>query len=163
MSIESFQVFTSQIDRGGRITELVDTMNKTYELFRLNEALDKVDKFKDHFDILLKQTIECAYFVQSYAKDSFGETLIAYLNSNLTLLPSATQAIKGVLSAADSAIDSYKKTFTDLRSDFETDATLKTATVVHKMAEDVGEMKVGIHNIGVHIIAGLDSILTRNC
>lgn len=50
---------------------LINIMNKTYTIFRASEALNKVDDFKEYFAAILKQTIECAYFIRDYNKDRF--------------------------------------------------------------------------------------------
>lgn len=63
----------SQIDRDTRMTDLADTMSDTYKFVREGEALQKVAEFREHFNEMFKQTIECAYFIQAYAKSNFGE------------------------------------------------------------------------------------------
>ena len=78
----------------------------------------------------------------------------------LMLISPVTRAVKGISSTADTTIDAYKKAFTDLQDDFETGATLRTAIVVHKIAEDLGKIKEDVDNIGIHIANSVNNSLT---
>ena len=48
-------------------------MKYVYTLVREADTLDGKGKVAEYFELLLKQTIECGYFVEAYARDDFGK------------------------------------------------------------------------------------------
>ena len=122
-------------------------MNKTYQLFQSNRALERVEEFKDYFDVLLKQTIECAYFIQKYSSHGFG-VLQTYLDNTSIYIVAVTRAIEGVFLSPDDTIDAYKEKFDQLSNDFKGQATLSTTIVVHRILDEVsniGQLRTGLY------------------
>ena len=52
---------------------MVEAMKDVYELVREGEILYENGRLVRYFEQLLKQTIECGYFIEAYARDDFGE------------------------------------------------------------------------------------------
>ena len=72
-----------QQDRDQKISSLVRTMEETYSFVALVDELKKNPVLQDVVEQILKQTIECGFFIQEYARHNFagkwkrsGESLI---------------------------------------------------------------------------------------
>ena len=63
----------AQQRRDQRILDLVQTMDDTYSLVLVSaEELKKHSVLQDVINQILKQTIECGYFIRDYVRPSFG-------------------------------------------------------------------------------------------
>lgn len=59
--------------RDDQVHNLADTMRDVYAFVIEAEPLKKLDVFRPILEVMVKQTIECAYFLQDYARiKSFG-------------------------------------------------------------------------------------------
>jgi hypothetical protein len=61
-----------QQDRDGKISSLVRTMEDTYSFVALVDELKKNPVLQDVVEQILKQTIECGFFIQEYARRNFA-------------------------------------------------------------------------------------------
>ncbi|MDQ1532139.1 MAG: hypothetical protein QOE37_2264 [Microbacteriaceae bacterium] len=61
-----------QQDRDGKISNLVRTMEDTYSFVALVDELKKNQVLQDVVEQILKQTIECGFFIQEYARRNFA-------------------------------------------------------------------------------------------
>ena len=62
----------AQQARNVKILDLVKTMEKTYSFVVSADELKSHPVLQDIMEEILKQTIECGYFVQGYTQHSFG-------------------------------------------------------------------------------------------
>ena len=60
-----------QQDRDQKISSLVRTMEETYSFVALVDELKKNVVLQDVVGQILKQTIECGFFIQEYARHNF--------------------------------------------------------------------------------------------
>ena len=61
-----------QQDRDQKISSLVRTMEETYSFVALVDELKKNVVLQDVVGQILKQTIECGFFIQEYARHNFA-------------------------------------------------------------------------------------------
>jgi hypothetical protein len=61
-----------QQDRDQKISSLIRTMEETYSFVTLVDELKKNEVLQDVVEQLLKQTIECGFFIQEYARHNFA-------------------------------------------------------------------------------------------
>ena len=66
------QMVRAQQDRDQKILNLVMTMEGTYSFVDSMEELRKNHVLQDIVEQILKQTIECGYFIQEYMRHNFG-------------------------------------------------------------------------------------------
>ena len=60
--------------RDQKIHDLVTAMEETYSLTISANELKKDEKLQDVINQILRQTIECGYFIQEYTRRNFGGT-----------------------------------------------------------------------------------------
>ena len=58
--------------RDRKILELVASMENTYSFVIYADELKKYPVLQDVLEQILKQTIECGYFIQEYTRRNFG-------------------------------------------------------------------------------------------
>jgi hypothetical protein len=68
------QMVQAEQARNTKILGLVRTMEKTYSFVISAEELKRHPVLQDIMEEILKQTIECGYFIQGYTRRSFGGT-----------------------------------------------------------------------------------------
>ena len=61
-----------------KILDLVRTMENTYSFVVSVDKLKNYPVLQDIVEQILKQTIECGYFIQGYTRCSFGGTWQVY-------------------------------------------------------------------------------------
>lgn len=61
-----------QQDRDQKISTLVRTMEETYSFVALIDEVKKNHVLQDVVEQMLKQTIECGFFIQEYARRNFA-------------------------------------------------------------------------------------------
>ena len=64
----------AQQARDGKILDLVRAMEKTYSSVVSADELKNHPVLQDIMEQILKQTIECGYFILGYARRNFGGT-----------------------------------------------------------------------------------------
>jgi hypothetical protein len=62
----------AQQGRDQHILDLLTTMEDTYSFIVSVDELKKSPVLQDIVEQILKQTIECGYFIQEYARHNFG-------------------------------------------------------------------------------------------
>ena len=55
-----------------KIPDLVTAMEETYSLVISVDELKKDERLQDIINQILRQTIECGYFIQEYTRRNFG-------------------------------------------------------------------------------------------
>ena len=65
----------AQQARDLKILDLVKSMEKTYSFAVSVDELKNYPVLQDIIILILKQTIECGYFIQEYARRNFGGML----------------------------------------------------------------------------------------
>jgi hypothetical protein len=72
------QMVQAQQARDLKILDLVGTMENTYSFVISAEELRSYPVLQDIVEQILKQTIECGYFIQGYMGRNFGGTWQVY-------------------------------------------------------------------------------------
>ncbi|TFK52691.1 hypothetical protein OE88DRAFT_1807559, partial [Heliocybe sulcata] len=109
-------------ERDQKILDLVSTMHDTFNF--VEDAQPLPDCLKHQKDIILqmlRQSIECGYFIQKYAKDQ--QFFI--------------RALKNISSNADDLRDRFKASFSDLQQKFGQNATLQVQLVSVQILNDL--------------------------
>jgi hypothetical protein len=99
------------------------------------------DELKNHSDLqdivkrILKQTIECGYFIHEYARRNFGGTqeLYKWCNGKFTQYR-AERAITQAISGMDDQITAFCAAFNHLKQNFDSRVNLDTALVLSRSA-----------------------------
>jgi hypothetical protein len=68
----------AQQARDGKILDLVRAMENTYSFVVSADELKNHPVLQDIIEQILKQTIECGYFIQGYTRRNFGGTWQVY-------------------------------------------------------------------------------------
>ncbi|KAG1763799.1 hypothetical protein EDD22DRAFT_885989 [Suillus occidentalis] len=100
---------------------LMRTMQDTYDLVMTVEALPYLYKRKNVLEAIVKQTIECAFFIRDYV-DTRG---------------SFTQVIKYSVLNVEAQIKAFENAFIDLQRSFQGHMAVSTQLTVLKILEDV--------------------------
>ncbi|KIM89872.1 hypothetical protein PILCRDRAFT_812653 [Piloderma croceum F 1598] len=100
----------AQQARDQRILDLVVTMDTTYSFVVSADELKNQPVLQDIIKEILKQTIECGYFIREYTRRSFGERVVVHPFAEF-----------------DDQIAAFCTAFADLRKDFDSRLTLSTA------------------------------------
>jgi hypothetical protein len=68
------QMIQAQQTRDKQILDLVTAMENTYSFVVSADELKSHPVLQDIVEQILKQTIECGYFIQAYTRRNFGST-----------------------------------------------------------------------------------------
>ncbi|KAK0421599.1 hypothetical protein EV421DRAFT_2068852, partial [Armillaria borealis] len=74
---DGFKVLKNQRDTNQAVLDLYAEMISVYEEFSKDDILEQRDRLHGIYDSLFKQTIECAIFIEGYAKKSGIERLVS--------------------------------------------------------------------------------------
>ena len=73
----SEQAIKGQLDRDKEITELLATMKDVYSFVEdVKKFPDKIDRLEDKILQILRQTVECSFFIQEYCGHGFGGMIV---------------------------------------------------------------------------------------
>jgi len=78
-----FNIVQAQRHRDQRILDLVTTMDDTYSFVVSADEMKKHSDLQDIVKRILKQTIECGYFIQEHARRNFGGRAITQAFSGM--------------------------------------------------------------------------------
>src|SRR5271170_3188973 len=108
------QVFLAQVDRDDNFQALLVTMNDIYTFVKDAEPLKKIESHKQIVTRLAQQTIDCGYFICSYAKDR-NFCMVVHLNhgaiSDCLRFLSGSRAGRHIVSGIDAVICDYQAKF----------------------------------------------------
>jgi hypothetical protein len=133
------QVIIAQNLHDSRILDLLGVMNDVYALILDAEPLKAIQTQKGAFEMLAKQTTECAYFISHYAREpSYCEyDRTCSMTENLTMLPGSRLG-KNIMGSVDCKITDFEKAFQRLRATFQEGVVLHTELFVLRMVSDIG-------------------------
>ena len=136
------KVFTSQIDRDERIMSLVHSMNDAYAVIPGAEDLRRLksENINTCIDAMLKQTIECGYFIKEYSSSSFGTDpySICGVFTDYSYDFAGGKAIKAAfLSSTDKKIALFKDKFMQYKQDLQLATSLHTGIAVYRIVDDI--------------------------
>ncbi|KZP17415.1 hypothetical protein FIBSPDRAFT_934094 [Athelia psychrophila] len=114
----------AQQDRDYKITALIETMKSTYSIIFGSEILED-ELLQDIVNVILKQTIECGFFIQEYTR---GRTF-------------AGKAITETFSSTDGVVLRYEATFQQLQKEYTGRIATQTAVVTSKTAATVDAIR----------------------
>ncbi|KAF8735858.1 hypothetical protein AX14_001364 [Amanita brunnescens Koide BX004] len=117
------KVVQAQQARDGKILDLIKAMEKAYSFSTSAKELEDYPPLQDVIVGMLKKTIVCGYFIQDYTQPSFG-----------------ARAIMNLITNVDERIGAFCTEFEELRKDFDSIASLKTALDVNRMASVVSQI-----------------------
>jgi len=110
--------------RDQRISDLVSTMEDTYSFVAFADELKANGVLQDIVEKILKQTIECGFFIQKYTQHNFGGRMI-------------TQPLSGT----DDRITKFCDVFVCLRRNFKSRVNLNTALVLSRTTVTVDAIR----------------------
>ncbi|KZP17439.1 hypothetical protein FIBSPDRAFT_1046926 [Athelia psychrophila] len=114
----------AQQDRDYKITALIEILKSTYSIIAGSDIL-KDERLQDVVNRILKQTIDCGYFIQGYAG---GRTF-------------AGKAFTETFSNTDGMVSQYEATFKQLREEYTGRIATQTAVVTSKTAATVDAIR----------------------
>jgi len=134
------QVFLAQVERDNNIQALLVTMDEVYAFVNDTEPLERIESHRQILTRLAQQTIDCGYFICSYAKDK-NFCMVVHLNhgaiSDCLPLLSGTRAGRHIVGGIDAVICDYQAKFSQLREEFHDRATLHTEIMVLRILDNV--------------------------
>lgn len=116
-----YEVIRQNIASEIGMIRLMRTMQDTYDLVMTVEALPYLYKRKNVLEAIVKQTIECAFFIRDHV-DTRG---------------SFTQVIKYSVLNVEAQIKAFENAFIDLQRSFQGHMAVSTQLTVLKILEDV--------------------------
>ncbi|KAF8716599.1 hypothetical protein AX14_012292 [Amanita brunnescens Koide BX004] len=117
------KIVQAQQARNVKILDLVRAMEKTYSFVVSTDELKSQPVLQDIIEEIMKETIECGYFIQGYARRSFGES-----------------AIVNPFTDVDDQIAAFCTAFANLRKDFDSRLLLTTALFLPRLSSAVDTM-----------------------
>jgi hypothetical protein len=138
-----YKTAVSQVDRDRQIEALVGTMRDFYAFMRGTEQMKKYESQRDILVVMVKQTEECGYFIQGYARTiSLRMCFPAATNlaSLIASFLSALRAIKNQFHSVNDQIKQYQDKFAHLRSAFLGHVSLQTEVIVMRILDDVSSL-----------------------
>ncbi|THH17319.1 hypothetical protein EW146_g3463 [Bondarzewia mesenterica] len=121
----------NQKERDQRITGLLMTLNEVFDVMNQAKTLGKIESHKQILARMSQQTVECGYFIRSYAKDEkFWK-----------------RTGKNIISSADSTIKEYQRIFISLRSQLQESAGLHTIVAVLHVESMVCEISENLRGL----------------
>ena len=141
----------AQQARDSKILDLVTAMEKTYSFAVSADELKNYPVLQDIIVLLLKQTIECGYFIQDYTRYNFGGMLrfLAHDGSMINGQPERT--IVNPITDVDSKITKFCSVFADLRKDFDSRALVHMALVLRQTELVLSQMASSVDVIRGHL------------
>ncbi|KIL57443.1 hypothetical protein M378DRAFT_41812, partial [Amanita muscaria Koide BX008] len=118
------KIVKAQQDRDQKISGLVRTMENLYSFVALTDELAENHVLQDIIEQILKQTIECGFFIQEYSRRNFGGRAIVQLFSD-----------------ADDRIAGFCAAFARLRGNFDSRVNLNTALVLSQTASTIDAIR----------------------
>lgn len=123
--------------RDQNISGLVTAMEDTYVFVSAADELKKSEALQITVEQILKQTIECGFFIQDYARTSFGglcsQSSIARWSSLRNAVRAVTQSVSGI----DVLIAKFCFEFSRLRSNFDSGVSVDTGLVLSRAAKTI--------------------------
>jgi hypothetical protein len=74
----------AQQAQDSKVLQLVKAMERTYSIVKSTDELKNYSVLQDIMVQILKQTIECGYFIKQYARDNFVSKLRVYSRMMVT-------------------------------------------------------------------------------
>ncbi|THH14149.1 hypothetical protein EW146_g6153 [Bondarzewia mesenterica] len=129
------KTIVKQNERDQRITGLLKTLNEVLDLMNEAKDLGKIESHKQILTRMSQQTVECGYFIRSYANDhNFWK-----------------RTGKNIMSSADSTIEQYQTIFISLRSQLQESAGLHTNVAVLHVESMVCELSENLRGLGLSL------------
>ncbi|KAK2467649.1 hypothetical protein APHAL10511_000504 [Amanita phalloides] len=131
----AFQIALSQCQRDEKVNDLVDMMAGNYRLITDSRPLEAIQSCRMTIERLLDTTSECAIFIADY-----------YNVKNF-----AMRTVNSIASRTDVVIESFEKTFANLRIEFVTNASAQTAIQTIRILEGVEAIAKDVQDINASI------------
>jgi hypothetical protein len=117
-------------------------MGKTYSFTVSVDELKNYPVLQDIIVLILKQTIECGYFIQEYTRSNFGGMLLVYCRIVGSMIDGQLErAIVNSISDVDGQITKFCTVFADLRKNFDSRTLVHVALVVSRMASSIDAIR----------------------
>ena len=132
----------AQQARDLKIQDLVKEMEKTYSFTVSVDELKSYPILQDIIVLILKQTIECGYFIQEYTRSNFGGMLLIYCRIDGSMIDGQLErAIVNSISDVDDQITKFCIVFAELRKNFDSRTLIHVALVVSRMASSIDAIR----------------------
>jgi hypothetical protein len=119
--------------RDRKILDLLTAMEETYSLTISVNELKKDERLQDIINQILRQTIECGYFIQEYTRRNFGGMWQPYWQRAKSMTKySSERTIVQPFAGVDDRITAFCAAFTALRKTFDSKLTMNTALVLSR-------------------------------
>lgn len=135
----------------GSIEGLIETLCDTFGFVEEAQPLGRVRTAELQISCLVKQTLDCAYFLRAFTKTpSFCKFFAVRLNPSFASTDSSpntpgSRAVKNRFIDIDAKIAAYQKAFSDLRTLISTSSAVRTEVTVNRVlrvveiAENIGD------------------------
>jgi hypothetical protein len=133
------QMVQAQKARNVKILNLVRAMTDAYSFVVSADELKSHPVLQNIIEEILKQTIECGYFIQGYTRRNFGGTRHALRHRSL-IEGRPESVIVSPFTDVDDQIAAFCTAFANLRKDFDSRLSLTTALFLSQTASSVDMM-----------------------
>jgi hypothetical protein len=132
--------------RDQQILDLVTAMENTYSFVISATELKSHPVLQDIVEQILKQTIECGYFIQEYTRQNFGGMWLVSLNEMAVCTKyRPARVIVHSVTAVDDQLAAFCTAFKGLRMDFDSRLTLGTALVLSRTTATIDAISGQLH------------------
>src|SRR6266576_4560493 len=128
----------AQQARDVKILDLVRAMENTYSFVVSADELNSHPVLQDIMEEILKQTIECGYFIQNYTRRNFWKYVVCSLNHDSSVIEGRpASVIVHPFTDVDDQIAKFCTTFADLWKNFDSRLLVTTALFSSRTASSV--------------------------
>ncbi|KAJ7609458.1 WD40-repeat-containing domain protein [Roridomyces roridus] len=120
-----YQVVKKQQETDGKLTKLAKTMDEVYSFVKdLDFLPQKIKTLEQQASAIVKQTVECALFIQEYTRHGFG-----------------THAVEGIWDTQQQKIDGLCDTLLKLKAAFEGGLTVQSLFMSTKIMDKLDALE----------------------
>jgi hypothetical protein len=138
-----YRLSRASSNRDKKITDLIGTVKDVYSFVDTVKALpDKISILEDTIMEILKQTVECVFFIREYCGHGFGgmPIILCYLYLYVYSVQLGRVIRQSLSNTAADAISKFSQTFMDLKIKFDSSINVQTAFVSFRISEVVQQM-----------------------
>jgi hypothetical protein len=138
------------MDRDNKIEDLVSTMSDMYAFMHEAQPVEKIKSHARILAVIAKQTAECAYFIEEYARTK-GFGMLFVITDTFTffklLHPLVVRTVKSHLSSVDVIIQGYQTKFVELKSAFQGRVVIETEIAIGRVESAVRRVDITVTRV----------------
>jgi hypothetical protein len=141
-------------------------MDDIYSFVTLADELKKNDVLQATVEQILKQTIECGFFIQEYARRNFGGLCLRDLHTTIRKLTKyyIVRAITQPFLETGDLITKFCTEFTRLRANFDTGIGVHVTLVLSRAAPIVDAIRMfPVFNVTSHMLMICTQVVINCC